>query len=87
MIQRSPSDMRSPLSPYGFFKHLVRVSRGASCGPCSASFRFSTSSRPQDYSDTIPHLKIGSHTRVIFQGFTGRQVRGCQWDDNEGLVS
>ena len=26
------------------------------------------------YSDTVSNLQIGEHTRVIFQGFTGRQV-------------
>lgn len=26
------------------------------------------------YSDTVSNLRIGEHTRVIFQGFTGRQV-------------
>lgn len=35
---------------------------------------FSTSSRKHVYSDTIRNLKIGSHTRVIYQGFTGRQA-------------
>ena len=35
---------------------------------------FSTSSRRCSYIDTVDNLKIGAHTRVIFQGFTGRQV-------------
>lgn len=32
---------------------------------------FSTSSRCARYDDTLPNLKIGAHTRVLFQGFTG----------------
>lgn len=35
---------------------------------------FSTTSRRSGYDDTIQNLKIGAHTRVIFQGFTGRQA-------------
>jgi succinyl-CoA synthetase alpha subunit len=35
---------------------------------------FSYSSRRNGYDETIGNLKIGSHTRVIFQGFTGRQA-------------
>ena len=37
--------------------------------------RFLSTSKPlYAYSDTVSNLQIGEHTRVIFQGFTGRQV-------------
>lgn len=36
----------------------------------------SSGSKPGDrYKQTTGNLKIGSHTRVIFQGFTGRITR------------
>ncbi|KDB20246.1 hypothetical protein H109_07783 [Trichophyton interdigitale MR816] len=41
-----------------------------------SSSPFSASTGSQSYQDTLPHLKIGSHTRVLFQGFTGKQVLG-----------
>ncbi|KAJ5975939.1 hypothetical protein N7481_009646 [Penicillium waksmanii] len=50
----------------------LRLSRHAPQLRCTRSF--STSPRSARYSDTLPNLKIGAHTRVLFQGFTGRQA-------------
>src|SRR5271155_2184786 len=35
---------------------------------------FSTTAHRDAYEDTIGNLKIGAHTRVLYQGFTGRQA-------------
>ncbi|EDU41918.1 SucD Succinyl-CoA synthetase alpha subunit [Pyrenophora tritici-repentis] len=48
---------------------------------------FSTSLRRNGYDSTIQNLKIGAHTRVIFQGFTGKQAtanakESIQWGTN-----
>lgn len=43
------------------------------CQSC-CSRGFVTTSRVQNYESTLPNLRIGRHTRVIFQGFTGRQA-------------
>ncbi|KAL2360700.1 hypothetical protein RJZ56_006427 [Blastomyces dermatitidis] len=50
--------------------HLPSIAR---IGQCLNS-QFSTSLRTGSYADTLPNLKIGAHTRVLFQGFTGRQA-------------
>ncbi|KAE8830067.1 hypothetical protein HRS9139_06691 [Pyrenophora teres f. teres] len=48
---------------------------------------FSTLSRRNGYDSTIQNLKIGAHTRVIFQGFTGKQAtanakESIEWGTN-----
>ena len=39
-----------------------------------SSRSYSSSSPKRSYADSIPNLKIGAHTRVIYQGFTGKQA-------------
>ncbi|EON61030.1 hypothetical protein W97_00240 [Coniosporium apollinis CBS 100218] len=49
------------------FQSLHHVSR-------ASRIAFSCSASRYGYEDTIQNLKIGKHTRVIFQGFTGKQA-------------
>ncbi|KAK4209056.1 succinyl-CoA synthetase-like protein [Rhypophila decipiens] len=44
---------------------------------------FSSTSTRHGYADTLPNLRIGSHTRVIFQGFTGKQATADAKDSIE----
>jgi succinyl-CoA synthetase alpha subunit len=61
--------------PSGFSIRLChRASRSYVWLPIQQRSAFSSSSRHRSYADTIPNLKIGSHTRVIYQGFTGKQA-------------
>ncbi|PQE25547.1 hypothetical protein CJF30_00000225 [Rutstroemia sp. NJR-2017a BBW] len=56
-------------------------------GRFTSTRNFSKTARRCGYEDTIRNLKIGSHTRVIFQGFTGRQAtanakESIEWGTN-----
>jgi succinyl-CoA synthetase alpha subunit len=60
-----PRGLRSQkASIHTFYKH----------GICGNVAPFSSSARRRSYADTIDNLKIGRHTRVLYQGFTGRQA-------------
>jgi succinyl-CoA synthetase alpha subunit len=54
-------------------RYLLRSCPGS--GPIPGKhISFSTSTRQNSYEDTVSNLKIGKHTRVIFQGFTGKPL-------------
>jgi len=53
-----------------FTRATLRVQRNSSARP------FSTYRALQSYEDTVQNLRIGKHTRVIYQGFTGRVATG-----------
>lgn len=49
----------------------------------NASRSFSSYRTLQSYEDTVQNLRIGKHTRVIYQGFTGRVATGNAKDSLE----
>ncbi|KAI0490048.1 hypothetical protein F4859DRAFT_501656 [Xylaria cf. heliscus] len=56
-------------------------------GQVTLSRNFGNSLVRRNYDSTLKNLKIGSHTRVIFQGFTGKQAtanakESIQWGTN-----
>ena len=60
--------LSSVRKPKGFLPGLHHRSQ-----PCH-SRGFSTTSPKRNYDPTLPNLRIGRHTRVIFQGFTGENT-------------
>ncbi|KAK8183020.1 succinyl-CoA synthetase-like protein [Phyllosticta paracitricarpa] len=69
-----PCARASPMSSLILRSRRIPVSTfSRSKIPYSAA-SFSSSPARASYEKTIEHLKIGRHTRVIFQGFTGRQA-------------
>lgn len=63
-IAVSPLCLRTRTSSLGQAKHKTVLNRQS----------FTTTSRNENYADTVHNLLIGKQTRVIFQGFTGRQA-------------
>ncbi|GIZ40304.1 hypothetical protein CKM354_000364900 [Cercospora kikuchii] len=53
-----------------------RLTQTTRCIPRSSTRSFSSSPLRASYDDTVHNLKIGKHTRVMYQGFTGRVATG-----------
>lgn len=60
--------------PRSFPRHTGSIRAASKYRTQGNVLPFSTSTKRLAYEDTIDNLKIGKHTRVIYQGFTGRQA-------------
>ncbi|KAF2211424.1 hypothetical protein CERZMDRAFT_68564 [Cercospora zeae-maydis SCOH1-5] len=56
------------------------ITQSTRCIPQSSARSFSNSPLRASYDDTVHNLKIGKHTRVMYQGFTGRVATGNAQD-------
>jgi succinyl-CoA synthetase alpha subunit len=64
--------------------HLIRRSQARILQLSKHKKRpFSSSLSRSGYDDTVQNLRIGKHTRVIYQGFTGRVATGNAKDNIE----
>ena len=64
--------------------HLIRRSQARIPQLSKQNKRlFSSSSSRNGYDDTVQNLRIGKHTRVMYQGFTGRVATGNAKDNIE----
>ena len=67
-------EMTRIILPRGLRSHKASWQALYKHGTCGNVAPFSSCPRRQSYADTINNLKIGRHTRVLYQGFTGRQA-------------
>ncbi|KAJ4503891.1 hypothetical protein HRR83_008701 [Exophiala dermatitidis] len=73
--------------PRGFRSQIASRRALQKHGTCGNVAPFTTSATARSYADTINNLKIGKHTRVLYQGFTGRQAtmnakESMEWGTN-----
>lgn len=72
--------LRPDLSHHQLLFSVMQVFRRRTASALNAAIRQrSYSGAPATYAGTAEHLRINSDTKVIYQGFTGKQGRYVYW--------